>query len=210
MEGWNSDVVAVIDDDRAVRDSLQWLLESGGLQIRAFATAQDFLAALEGGHRPGAALVDVRLPGMSGLDLQQRLNEMGLCLPVVIITGHGDVPVAVRAMKAGAVDFIEKPFNDQVLLDRVQEALEQGHRLRQEEADLQAIMQRIERLTPREREVMELVVQGWLNKQIAAELGLSPKTVEVHRAHVMEKMEADSLARLVRMAVSLEMVQDQR
>lgn len=198
--------VFVVDDDKAVRDSLQWLLESAGLEVRTFPDAQAFLddlAALEGEPR-GCLLADLRLPGMSGLDLQDRLNERGIKIPVIVITGHGDVSMAVRAMKAGAVHFIEKPFNEQVLLERVREALARDAEGRRAAGDAAQLEQRHASLTPRERQVMELVVTGRLNKQIAADLELSPKTVEVHRAHVMEKMEAGSLADLVRMAVTLE------
>ena len=198
--------VFVVDDDEAVRTSLQWLLESAGLHVRTFAAGPPLLEELAAMNDTpwGCVLVDLRLPGMSGLELQERLNGLSLDLPVIMITGHGDVPVAVRAMKAGALDFIEKPFNDQRLLERVQEAMASGASHRRTTTDRTDLQRRAERLSPRERQVMDMVVGGWLNKQIASELGLSHKTVEVHRAHVMEKMQAASLAELVRMAVALE------
>ncbi len=192
--------VFVVDDDRAVRESLRWLLESVGLHAETFAGADEFLDRYEP-HMPGCLIVDVRLPGMSGLDLQQALTDHGIHLPVIVITGHGDVPVAVRAMKAGAIDFIEKPFNDQTLLDRVHDAIDLDARQRAARVAEMQLRARMDRLSPREREVMGMVVAGKLNKDIAKALGLSHKTVEVHRAHVMEKMEADSVAMLVRMAM---------
>ncbi|WP_432797627.1 response regulator FixJ [Poriferisphaera sp. WC338] len=195
--------VYVVDDDKAVRDSLKWLIESVGLQVKTYETAMEFLSDCEG-MSAGALVVDVRLPGMSGLDLQDQLKKRGIRLPVIIITGHGDVPVAIRAMKAGALDFIEKPFSDQVLLDRIRDALEADAERRESQMQRGEVESRLKRLTPRERQVMDLVVQGRLNKQIAAELDLSHKTIEVHRAHVMEKMNAGSLAELVRMAVVIE------
>lgn len=196
--------VYVVDDDKAVRDSLCWLIESVGMRVETFASAREFLDRCDAGEMRGCLVADVRLPGVSGLDLQENLRRRGLHLPTIIITGHGDVPIAVRAMKGGALDFIEKPFSDQVLLDRVREALTRDERYRELALRHDEIAQRYERLSRREREVMELVVQGRLNKQIAADLDLSHKTIEVHRAHAMEKMEADSLADLVRMAVVLE------
>lgn len=192
--------VYVVDDDKAVRESLRWLLESVGLRVALYASADAFLTSYTP-QMAGCLVVDVRLPGMSGLDLQQTLTHRGVRLPVIVITGHGDVPVAVRAMKAGAIDFIEKPFSDQTLLDRVRYGLELDARQRTQESEELRLRQRLSRLTPREREVMHMVVRGKLNKQIASDLGLSHKTIEVHRAHVMEKMEADSVAMLVRMAM---------
>lgn len=196
--------VYVIDDDQAVRDSLVWLLESVGLTVSTYSSATAFIEdrVRNGQTLAGCAVVDIRLPGMSGLDLQDALSKSGIELPVIIITGHGDVPVAVRAMKAGAVDFIEKPFNDQLLLDRVREALERDQQRQHKVTERQQVQGRLARLTPRERQVMDLVIQGKLNKQIAAQLNLSPKTVEVHRAHVMDKMEAGSLAELVRITLA--------
>lgn len=196
--------VYVVDDDHAVRESLQWLIESVGLPVETFDSAKAFLTRCETGPVRGCLVVDVRLPGVSGLDLQDQLRERGLYLPTIVITGHGDVPVAVRAMKAGALDFIEKPFSDQTLLDRIREAMDKDEQLHALRARCDVLVERYDRLTNREREVMQLVVAGRLNKQIAAELGLSHKTIEVHRAHVMDKMQADSLADLVRMAVVLE------
>ena len=198
--------VYVIDDDLAVRDSIQFLLESAGLQARTFPSAAAFLAACDPcvEPMPGCLVVDLRLPGISGLELQEELRRRGLDLPAIVITGHGDVPAAVRAMKAGAVDFIEKPFNDQQLLDRIREALVRDERHRQLRTQRDEVAQCAARLTRRERQVMALVAQGKLNKQIATELHLSPKTVEVHRAHVMKKMQVGSLADLVRCAVLLE------
>ncbi|HEX7009902.1 MAG TPA: response regulator transcription factor [Phycisphaeraceae bacterium] len=204
-------VVYVIDDDPAVRDSLCWLIESVGLEVAAFGAAQaflDHLMSLPAWPSAGCVVADLRLPGMSGLDLQDRMKDLGIDLPIIFITGHGDVPLAVRAMRAGAIDFIEKPFSDELLLGRIHEALVQHARQRQAAADRSELERRFQRLTPREREVMELIIQGRLNKQIAADLGLSHKTVEVHRAHVMEKMEAASLADLVRMAMALGLIQD--
>jgi FixJ family two-component response regulator len=195
--------VYVIDDDAAVLDSLRWLLESVRLPVKTFATATAFLAEAPSATH-GCVVVDIRLPGMSGLDLQDRLNQMRLGLPVIIITGHGDVPVAIRALKAGAYDFLEKPFSDELLLDRVRGALQQNAQDRHDVEHQRAVLDRRDSLTPRERQVMDMVVQGKLNKQIAAELELSHKTIEVHRSHVMEKMAARSLADLVRMAVLLE------
>lgn len=199
----NQQTVYVVDDDAAVRDSLQWLLESVGMTVQAFASANEMLAVADESFR-GCLVVDLRLPGMSGLDLMDQLHGKGIKLPTIMITGHGDVTAAVRAMKAGAIDFIEKPFNDEILLDRVRAALAMDVEQFASVEYLREIAARAERLTPREVQVMGLVVQGKLNKQIATDLGLSHKTIEVHRAHVMEKMQAGSLAELVRMSVALE------
>ncbi|HEB97114.1 MAG TPA: response regulator transcription factor [Sedimenticola thiotaurini] len=195
--------VFVVDDDAEVRAALQLLMESVGLRVEAFGSAQDYLEQFDP-DRSGCLLLDVRMPGMSGLDLQARLAAERLHPPVIIITGHGDVPMAVRAVQAGAVDFIEKPFNDQALLDSVHRALERDDRQRGEASRLADIRARYERLTPREREVLELVVAGKRNKVIAADLGVSQSTVEAHRARVMEKMEAATLSDLMRMMLSLE------
>lgn len=196
--------VYVIDDDQAVRESLAYLIGSVGLTAQTYSDAKTFLDACAACPTApaGCVVVDLRLPGMSGLELQEALAERGLDLPVIVITGHGDVPAAVRAMKAGAIDFVEKPFDDQRLLDCIQEAIERDTRERESRKVHSEVRRRFERLTPRECQVMSMVVQGKLNKQIAAELGLSPKTVEVHRAHVMSKMEANSLAELVHMSMA--------
>ncbi|OOZ42268.1 DNA-binding response regulator [Solemya pervernicosa gill symbiont] len=199
----NEATVFIVDDDEAVRDSLQWLMRSVGLAVETFPSANDFLEGYER-ERSGCLVLDIRMPGMGGLDLQEQLAAEQVRLPVIFITGHGDVPIAVRALKAGAVDFIEKPFKDQALLDSVQRAIaldeEQRH-----ETGLQAdISARLKLLTPREREVMEMVVHGSANKVIAIELGVTQKTVEAHRAKVMEKMEARSLSELVRMRLSVD------
>jgi len=195
--------VAIVDDDKAVREALQWLLESVGLKARAYESGQRFLEEVDQ-HEFGCAVLDVRLPGMSGLELQDKLNAQGVDIPTLIITGHADVPVAVRAMKAGAIDFIEKPFSNDMLLDRIRDTLDAEKRQNVSENQIEQLEGRLDRLTPRERQVMDLVVRGRLNKQIASDLGLSHKTIEVHRSHVMEKMEAQTLAELVRMAVALE------
>lgn len=192
--------VFVIDDDPAIRESLRWLIESIGLNVKVFATAPEFLESYLP-DPPSCLVLDIRMPGMSGLDLQAELAARDIRVPVIIITGHAEVPVAVRAMKAGAFDFIEKPFSDQLLLDRISRAIEfdtQARRGRSAQAD---VASRLAQLTPREHQVMELVIAGKANKVIASELGLSPKTVEVHRAHVMKKMQADSLADLVRLGM---------
>jgi FixJ family two-component response regulator len=192
--------VFVVDDDDAFRDSLQVLFESVGLEVETFASAASFLDGLDP-ERRGCLVLDVRMPGMSGLELQSRLNERGISLPIIFITGHGDVPMAVRAMKSGAVDFLTKPFSHQELLDLVQVALEGAAEQRQREADRRTVLERLQRLTPREEEVMQLVVEGQANKIIAHRLGISQRTVEIHRSQVMKKMEAASLAELVRMVL---------
>jgi FixJ family two-component response regulator len=192
--------VFVVDDDDAVRTALRLLIKSVGLAVETFASAQEFLDAFDG-DRPGCLVLDVRMPGMSGLELQQRLNEMNSITPVVFITGHGDVPMAVEAMQHGAVDFIQKPFRDQDLIDRINQALEKDHANRSGLKERDAIIARIETLTPREREVLHLVTSGKANKVIAGDLDVSQRTVEIHRARVMEKMNASSLAHLVRMVI---------
>lgn len=194
--------VFVVDDDQAMRNSLKWLIESVGVPVESFASADEFLARYEAG-RPGCLVLDVRMPGMSGLELQEHLSSRNTRVPAVIITGHGDVPMAVRAMKAGAVDFIEKPFNDEALLDAIRRALAFEERQRSEQYEHREIQARIDHLTPREREVMEMVTEGRSNKEIANALGVSAKTIEAHRARVMEKMQAGSLAELVRMAMAV-------
>ncbi|MFP6664685.1 MAG: response regulator transcription factor [Deltaproteobacteria bacterium] len=192
--------VFVVDDDAAMRDSLRWLLESVDFVVKAFESARDFLKAYDG-HRPSCLILDVRMPGMSGLDLQDELARRGIKVPMIMISAHGDVPVAVRALKSGAIDFIEKPFSDQLLLDRVRQALQTDARASLEGKVNEDIVARVRELTPREKEVMDLVVTGRRNKAVAAQLGLSQKTVEIHRARVMAKMKASSLAELVRDAM---------
>lgn len=189
--------VYVVDDDEAVRQSLEWLLSSVGLKVHTFDSAQAFLKAFQP-TCPCCLLTDVRMPGMSGLDLQQKLHADNICLPVILITGHGDVQMAVRAMKDGAYDFIEKPFNDQVILDLVHRALEDCSTQHAAYTREQGVQDRIDSLTPREREVLDLIVTGDTNKAIAYKLDISDKTVEVHRSRVMEKLAARSLADLVR------------
>jgi two-component system, LuxR family, response regulator FixJ len=194
--------VYIIDDDEAVRDSLSWLIKSASIETEAFSSAAAFMDACNE-NLNGCLLLDIRMPGMNGLELQAELNQRGCHMPVIMISGHADVPMAVRALKAGAFDFIEKPFNDDVLLALVQRALEQESQLRKRLAKKDALLARMESLTPRELEVLEQVVAGASNKQIGNELGVSQKTVEAHRARVMEKLEAESLSHLVRMVVSL-------
>jgi RNA polymerase sigma factor (sigma-70 family) len=193
-------VVFVVDDDQAMRNSLKWLIESVGVQVESFASADEFLAQYQPG-RAGCLVLDVRMPGMSGLDLQEYLVEKNVHIPVVIITGHGDVPMAVRAMKGGAIDFIEKPFNDEVLLDAIRRAIAYEEQQRSQHVENLHIQERLSHLTPREHEVMEMVTEGRSNKEIANALGVSAKTIEAHRARVMEKMQAGSLAELVRMVL---------
>lgn len=195
--------VHIVDDEPDVRDALAMLMRSVGLAVTTYPSAQDFLQRYRASG-PGCLILDVRMPGMSGLELQERLARERIALPIIIITGHGDIAMAVRAMKAGALDFIEKPFDDQALLDRIHEAIERAARTQDIEAERARIAARYAELTRREKEVMALVVTGRLNKLIAAELGLSTRTVEIHRAHIMEKMEAKSLSHLVRMAFALE------
>jgi len=196
-------IVFIVDDDEAVRNSLRLLVKSVGLTATALASAQEFLASYDP-LQPGCLVLDVRMPGMSGLELQQRLNLRGAVIPVIFITGHGDVPMAVEAMQQGAFDFLQKPFRDQDLMDRIQRALEKDRANRAELDQRSRIREQRETLTPREREVLTLVTSGKANKIMAADLGLSQRTIEIHRARVMEKMGASSLAHLVRMVLDLE------
>lgn len=195
-------VVFVVDDDDAVRRALERLIRSVGLEVETFASAQEFLRR-DPLNRPACVVTDVRMPGLSGLDLQTELADAGLSMPIIFMTGHGTVPMSVRAMKAGAVDFLQKPVDEQLLLDAINQALERSGREQEDLARRAEIQSRADSLTAREREVFEHVVRGLLNKQIAAELGASEKTIKVHRARVMQKMQADSLADLVRMAERL-------
>jgi FixJ family two-component response regulator len=195
-------VVFVIDDDAALRESLEDLIGSVRLRVEAFASAHEFLRS----KRPdvsGCLVLDVRLKGQSGLDLQKQMTQAGVEIPIIFITGHGDIPMTVQAMKAGAVEFLTKPFRDQDLLDAIQQALERDRKAREQRTNVEELHDRYRSFTPREREVMALVVSGLLNKQIAGELGTSEASVKVHRQHVMEKIGAGSLAELVRMADKL-------
>jgi len=201
--------VFVVDDDEAIRNSLKWLIESVGLKVEVFHSADSFIRAYYPG-RAGCLLLDVRMPGVSGLELQERLNQQGIRIPIIIITGHGDVPMAVRAMKGGAIDFIEKPFNDELLLDSIRAALQRDVEWRAVQAERSDIATRLAQLTPRELEVMQMVADGRSNKEIAQQLEVSAKTVEAHRAKMMEKMQAGSLAELVRMAVAANVIKPRR
>jgi FixJ family two-component response regulator len=192
-------IVFVVDDDEPMRKSLQNLIGSVGLRVEAFASAPEFLRS-KLTDVPGCLVLDVRLPGLSGLDLQKRMVEAGIEIPIIFITGHGDIPMTVQAMKAGAVEFLTKPFRDQDLLDAIQQALDRDRAARKQRTQINELHNRLDSLTPREREVMGLVVAGLLNKQIAGELGTSETTIKIHRHQVMEKMGAGSLAELVRMA----------
>ncbi|HKE46264.1 MAG TPA: response regulator transcription factor [Steroidobacteraceae bacterium] len=192
--------VCVVDDDEAVRGSLKMLLKTLGLPTLAYASAQEFLAAFDP-QRPGCLVLDIRMPGMSGLELQQELNARGALVPIIFITGHGDVPMAVEAMQHGALDFLQKPFRDQDLVDRIHKALAKDRAGRELLGNRERLLARVATLTPREQDVLKLVIQGKANKVIAADLQLSQRTVEIHRARVMEKMDANSLAHLVQMAL---------
>jgi FixJ family two-component response regulator len=193
-------IVFVVDDDASVRRAIKRLVGSIGLRVELFGSAQEFLQDRRFLDVPSCLVLDVRLPGISGLTFQRQLAEADIHIPIVFITGHGDIPMTVRAMKAGAVEFLTKPFHDHDLLDAVQGALERDRVRRQEEARITSLRKRLESLTPREREVLPLVVSGLLNKQIAAQIGTSETTVKVHRSQLMRKMGAGSLAELVRLA----------
>jgi FixJ family two-component response regulator len=196
--------VFIVDDDRGVRQAIQDLVESVGLRAEAFASGQDFLRRQTAGN-PSCLVLDVRLPQMSGLDFQRQLAETGVQIPIIFITAHGDIPMSVRALKSGAVEFLTKPFRDQDLLDAIYQALQRDSAAREQQAEIQELKQRYQSLTIREREVMTLVASGMLNKQIACEMGASEATVKIHRGHVMQEMEADSLVELVRIADKLKL-----
>jgi RNA polymerase sigma factor (sigma-70 family) len=196
-------VVMVVDDDSGVRNAMRILLKSVGIDAMVYGSAQEFLGAWQP-SQAGCLVLDIRMPGMSGLELQQQLNLRGAVVPVIFMTGHGDIPMAVEAMQHGAFDFLQKPFRDQDLLDRIQRAIARDSERRESLGEHARIEAHLESLTAREREVLDLMVKGKQNKQIAQELGVSPRTIEIHRSRVMEKMDAHSVAELVRMMLDLD------
>jgi FixJ family two-component response regulator len=202
-------IVAIVDDDPSVQRGLQHLIRSAGWKATTFASAEEFLARSRT-ESPNCVLLDLQMPGLSGLDLQKRMAEVGLEIPIVFLTGHGDIPASVRAMKAGAVQFLTKPVDEQELLPAIEEAVERDQRTRQQQVEMGELRGRYESLTAREQEVMQQVISGMLNKQIAAELEITEDTVKFHRGHIMRKMRADSLADLVRMAKNLAIPSDKK
>jgi FixJ family two-component response regulator len=196
--------VFIVDDDRGMRQAIQDLVESVGLRAESFASGEEFLRKKHN-SRPSCLVLDVRLPQMSGLDFQQRLVDIGIQIPVIFITAHGDIPMSVRALKSGAVEFLTKPFRDQDLLDAIQQALQRDRTAHEQQADIHGLQERYRALTAREQEVMTLVVSGMLNKQIASEIGASEATVKIHRGNVMHKMQAASVVDLVRMSDKLKL-----